>query len=350
MQKSLLTLAVLGAFAATASAQTNVTLYGIADAAVGMEDVDEPGADSSMMIYSGVQSSSRIGIRGSEDLGSGLKVTFNLEAGLDIDDGDAGTPFWGRRAVVGLAGGFGEVRLGRDYTPGYMAIGTTDVMGLGLFGNWLAFGANGGVTSRASNGVHYTSPSWSGFTLRAMYATGEADDTPGNPKGDGDVWGLSGVYVSGPLTVQGYFQTLEFDDGSGLDTVNTDQYGIGGQYRFGAFRVALNYGVADEELAAGGSIEHEAIGIGLGAKLGQGEVLFNYIRQEFDTPGSPEADSIGIAYVHPLSKRTNVYASYGRLSNDNGADLALRSAGFGVGGGVANAEPQAFAVGIRHRF
>src|SRR5690606_7696962 len=114
-------------------------------------------------------------------------------------------------AVVGVAGGFGEIRLGRAYTPGFTAAGTTDVMGYGLFGNWLTFTAqNGlvagtagatnlnGITTRASNGLHYTSPNWGGFTLRAMYATGEADDVVA-PSNSGDMYGLSGVYAAGPL-------------------------------------------------------------------------------------------------------------------------------------------------------
>jgi len=350
LKGKVLLLTVLGAYAGVTWAQTNVTLYGIADAGFGVADTDAPGADNSAMVYSGVQSSSRFGIRGSEDIGSGLKVIFNLESGVEFDTGAAGSAFWARRSVVGLAGSFGEVRLGRDYTPGYTAMGTTDVMGLGLFGNWLVFGSNGGITNRVSNGLHYTSPVWSGFTLRAVYATGEADDSPGRPKGAGDLYGLSGVYASGQITAQAYFQSRQRADAAGTDTVDTDEYGVGGQYRFGAFRVALNYGRADVELPAGGSVEHEAIGLGLGAKVGTGEVLFNYIQQELDSAGKPEAKSFGIAYVHPLSKRTNLYATYGQLKNENGADFALRAAGFGVGGDVPNAQPKAFALGIRHRF
>jgi predicted porin len=345
MKKSLLALVVLSAFAGTASAQSNVTLYGLADVGIGMADTDEPGSSNTVNVFSGVQSSSRFGVRGSEDLGGGLKAMFNIEAGVDFDIGSASSQFWGRRAVVGLAGSFGEVRLGRDFTPGYLAAGTTDVMDLGLFGNWLDFSDNGGITKRASNGLYYTG-TFGGLTLRAMYATGEADGANA-PKGAGDVYGLSGVYASGPLTLQAYFQTGEFDNGTGA-TDNVDEAGIGAQYRFGAFRAALNYGMAETDLPGGG-VNHEAIGLGLGLKLGEGEVLFNYVQQEVDLAGDPETKSFGIAYVHPLSKRTNLYASYGQLKNEGGADFSLRSAGFGVGG-TANADPQAFAVGVRHRF
>lgn len=346
MKKSLIALAVFGAFAGTASAQSNVTLYGLADLGIGMADSDEPGSSNTVNVFSGVQSGSRFGVRGSEDLGGGLKATFNIEAGVGFDTGSASSRFWGRRAVVGLAGSFGEVRLGRDFTPGDSAVRRTNVMDLGLFGNWLDFGDNGGITKRASNGLHYTG-TFGGLTLRAMYATGEADGVNA-PKGDGDIYGLSGVYAGGPLTLQAYFQRGEFDNGAG-GTDNADEYGIGAQYRFGAFRAALNYGMAETDVPGGGAVEHEAIGLGLGMKLGEGEVLFNYIQQEVDLAGDPEARSLGIAFVHPLSKRTNLYATYGQLKNEGGADFSLRAAGFGVGG-TANADPQAFAVGVRHRF
>ncbi|HRO60840.1 MAG TPA: porin [Burkholderiaceae bacterium] len=355
MKKSLLALAVIGAFAATASAQTNVTLYGIADAGIGMADRDGA-SDSHVNVFSGVQSTSRFGVRGSEDLGSGLRATFNIEAGVNWDTGDADSSFWQRRAVVGLAGGFGEVRLGRDYTPGFTAAGTTDVMGYGLFGNWLTYTAGGlahgglnGITTRASNGLHYTSPNWGGLTIRAMYATTEGDDTVGNAKGD--IYGVSGVYANGPLTVSAYYQYLEAAVAGTTDNNEVNQYGIGAQYRFGAFRVAANYGMADTDFAAGGgSQEHEGFGIGAGMKIGTGELLVNYIHQEVDSAGDPEADTWGIAYVHPLSKRTNLYASYGQTGNDNGGQFGLRYSQAQVSPNGTNADVKAFAVGIRHLF
>ncbi|MCM5572435.1 porin [Burkholderiaceae bacterium FT117] len=346
MKKSLLALAILGAFAGGAAAQANLTLYGIADVGIGMADTDGPGSDSAVNVFDSVQSSSRLGIRGSEDLGNGLKAVFNIEAAVNYDTGAASSRFWGRRAVVGLAGGFGEIRLGRDYTPGRSVIGKTDVMDLGLFGNWLTFSDNGGVTSRASNGLHYTGK-FGGVTLRAMYASGEADNVS-TPSGDGDMVGVSAVYEGGPLTVQGYYQSREFDNGTG-GTDSADEYGLGAQYRFGGIRVALNYGMADTDQPAGGSVEHQAIGLGLGAKLGSGELLFNYIRQEVDAAGDPEAKSFAIAYVHPLSKRTNLYATYGQLKNEGGAAFELAKASGSVGG-AADTTPKAFAVGVRHRF
>ena len=90
--------------------------------------------------------------------------------------------------------------------------------------------------------------------------------------------------------------------------------------------------------------------IGAGMKVGSGEVLFNYIQQELDTGAKPSAKSFGLAYVHPLSKRTNLYATYGQLKNEDGGAFGLRYAQSGVPAAGANADPSAFAVGIRHMF
>ena len=401
MKKSLLALAVLGAFAGAASAQTNVTLYGIADVGVGMSDKGGD-SDSFLTVFSGVQSTSRFGIRGQEDLGGGLAATFNIEAGVNWDNGDADSSFWQRRAVVGLKGGFGEVRLGRDYTPGFSAAGATDVMGYGLFGNWLTFTAQGigtsalqnvgvpvgdsavfsgvttGIDTRASNGIHYTSPAFGntkcaavpaptecgafsgGLTFTAMYAAGEADGSINttnqllsNPEGNGDMWGGAVVYRGGPLTLQGYYQTREFNNLAG-STGDKAQYGVGAQFVFGQFRIAGNYGYVEADTNRGFTAEKTGYGIGAGMKIGAGEILVNYIWQEFDSNlaagVTPQSDTWGLAYVHPLSKRTNVYASYGQTANDDGAQTGINYSQSSVAASAANADAKAFAVGVRHLF
>ena len=116
MKKSLFTLAALSAFAAGAYAQSSVTLFGIADAAV--RQVKNGSAGSQKQLASGSNATSRWGLRGVEDLGGGLKAGFHLESQINFDTGTAdANKFWGRRATVSLMGNFGEVRMGRDYTP-----------------------------------------------------------------------------------------------------------------------------------------------------------------------------------------------------------------------------------------
>ncbi|MCO5101310.1 MAG: porin [Burkholderiaceae bacterium] len=355
MKKTLLAVAVAAALPAAAFAQTNVTLYGIADAGVGFVDTDAAGADAAMVVNSGYQSTSRFGIRGTEDLGSGLKATFNIEAGVNFDTGTTDAAgFFQRRAVVGVAGGFGEVRFGRDYTPAFSAAGSTDVMGYGLYGNWLTFTAGaGGITTRASNGVHYTG-NFSGLTVRAMYATGETNDAAVGPlagdKDANDAWGLSAVYGGGPLTVQGYYQEVNNGAGDALK-----QAGIGAGYKFGAFRVTLTYGVADGDGTAApfaGVDKVQALGVGAGIKLGTGELLAQAIQIKGDAvAGSdPKGTSFGLAYVHPLSKRTNLYATYGMMRNNSTASFASFASANTAPAGAAGADPQAVAIGVRHLF
>jgi len=115
--------------------------------------------------------------------------------------------------------------------------------------------------------------------------------------------------------------------------------------------VAASYGMADAELPVGGSVEHDAWSVGVGARVGTGELLFNFVRQQVDRAGDPKAKFFGIAYVQPVSKRTNFYASYGQLDNDDGADFTLRaSASRTAVGGTVDGEPRAFAVDILHHF
>jgi len=370
MKKTLLAVAVAAALPAAAFAQTNVTLYGIADAGIGFVDTDAAGADAALVVNSGYMSTSRFGVRGTEDLGGGLKATFNLEAGVSYDTGGTDAAgFWQRRAVVGLAGGFGEVRLGRDYTPGFSAMGTTDVMGYGLLGNWLTYTAQGGISTRVSNGIHYTG-TFSGVTIRAMYATGETNDAATGPmsgnKDIDDAWGLSAVYAGGPLTIQGYYQEVNggpLNAGTGIfnssatgDSVK--QMGIGAGYNFGAFRLTLGYGIADADgnatvtTMAGDKLQ--ALGLGAGIKLGTGELLAQVIQMKVDNPVNglrdPKGTSFGIAYVHPLSKRTNLYATYGMMRNNDNAQFAVLASDNRASAGALGADPQGFAIGIRHLF
>lgn len=344
MKKSLLAVAVAAALPAAAFAQTNVTLYGIADVGMGMLDNDAPGGDSTMFVESGVQSTSRVGIRGTEDLGGGLKAMFNIEHGMQYDDGTSdanGAGMWQRRAVVGLSGSWGEVRLGRDYTSGFSAAGATDIMGYGLYGNWLTFTAgSGGITTRASNGIHYTSPAIAGgLSIRGFYSFGHsAAETPDN-KPDG--YGLAGVYQGGPLVAQLYYQELNDAVGDA-----TKQMGLGGGWNFGMFRVTGAYG--QSETPAG--VKTKAFGVGGGVKLGAGEFLAQVIQLERDVAGDPKGTAWGLAYVHPLSKRTNLYATYGSTRNNSAGAFPVMGSDQMVGAAAAGSDPSAFAVGVRHMF
>jgi len=356
MKKTVLVAAVAAMFSSTALAQSGVTLYGIADAGIGWHDSGASGKSSTIVVDSGYHSASRFGIRGAEDLGNGLKAIFTLEAGFSIDTGAADSDprniggkdsvFWHRRSVVGLAGRFGEIRLGRDYTPGFLSAVTTDALGYGLLGNWLTFqtGAKG-ITSRVNNGIHYMGR-FNGITLRAMYADGEQV----NPRGAGDIYGLSAIYAGGPITLQGYYHKVKDSAENGIQ-----QFGFGGGYRIGAMRITLNYGTSDNDPAISAMTGIDKVrGLALGGtlKIGAGELLAQVIRLKADADigGNRKGMSLGIGYTFQLSKRTNVYATYGMMSNDSNAAFPLFSSGPTIAPRNGGDDPKGLAVGIRHRF
>jgi predicted porin len=178
MKKSLLALAVLGAFAGTASAQSSVTLFGIID--LGYRNVENHDTSQSQMSQDGINSS-RLGVRGVEDMGGGLRAGFWLEGAINPDTGTPSGQTWQRRSTVSLIGNWGEVRLGRDYTPGFWNTTIFDPFGtngVGSFLNMAAAAPDGSAGNnlyvRASNSVGYfLPPNLGGFYGQVMINAGE---------------------------------------------------------------------------------------------------------------------------------------------------------------------------------
>ena len=179
MKKSLLALAVLGAFAGVASAQSSVTLYGTLD--VNGRYVKADGRDRSLTQGTDGINSSQLGFRGVEDLGGGLKAGFVLLAGVNPDSGTTNAKFFNRRSTVSLLGGFGEVRLGRDYTPTFWNMTIFDAFGTNGLGSSLNTRQlyNG---TRQDNAIGYFLPSnLGGIYGQAMVGAGEAGGSGDRP-------------------------------------------------------------------------------------------------------------------------------------------------------------------------
>lgn len=211
MKKTILALAVLGAFGGAAHAQSgSVTIYGAVDASLSYVNKISTGGKetgSQMALDSGLMKGSRLGIKGSEDLGGGLKAVFTIENGFNVDTGEAGQKgtLWGRQATVGLSGNFGTILAGRQ----------KDV--LDDVGSITSPGDFGGVVSRVhslnldrtngervNNSIRYNTPNLNGFTGSVIYGFGEQ---AGNT-GAGQSFGLGGTYANGPLNIGlGYFQS-----------------------------------------------------------------------------------------------------------------------------------------------
>jgi predicted porin len=321
-----------------AHAQTNVTVYGIMDAAVAIEDSDAPGEKRRTVINSGNQSSSRLGFRGTEELGNGLKAIFNIEAGVALDTGAADSALFGRRSVVGLQGGFGQVTVGREYSPIASIAGATDVFGQGFYGsNLSAFTANR-LTRRLSNSVNFKSNPMSGFSLLAAYSAGErATEGP-----SGSLMGVALEYANGPFYVGAGYHQLER-----LATEDDKEVAFGAGYKLGDFDLKANYLAADQ---AGANNKFEQVNVGAAYTMGANKFFVNLQRNEIEN--GARGNAWAVAYSYALSKRTNVYTSYGAMRNNETGVFGLNSSSTNVtpAATALGADPTAFTVGVRHAF
>ncbi|MEZ5661673.1 MAG: porin [Burkholderiaceae bacterium] len=311
MKKSLIAVAVAAALPAAAFAQSNVTLYGIADVNIQLNNsAANGGAGSSTSMTSGGQSGSRWGVKGSEDLGGGLSAVFNFESAIGADDGTGNDQFT-RQSRVGLKGGFGELRFGRQYTPIFWSAIPYDFTGYGLQNNHLAIAGSG---VRWSNEIEYRN-AFGPLQLIVGYAP---DETPG---GGEDMFGVGLNYNGGSWGVGfGYH-----DEGNNKKIMH-----LGGKVALGALSLGLNYGSSDLG-AAGGAGDRTDIWLSAGLKVGSAGNVFLQLLDKSVEGGNDQMD-IGLSYTHNMSKRTNWYATLGMDRIKNADD------------------PRTIQVGIRHKF
>ena len=348
MKKSLIALAVLAASGA-AMAQSSVTLFGVVDAtyAYGSGSV----ANKSQLTNSGYNSS-RLGFRGVEDLGGGLSASFWLEAGLNNDNGTGGVTntnnqaatstggglVFNRRSTVSLNGGFGEVRLGRDYTPQFWNLTVFDPFGTNGVGTTQTLNSSlgGPTTIRASNAIGYFLPgNLGGFYGQAQYYMGENLSNTANKK-DGNGLAARVGYANGPINAALAFSETKYLAG------NIKSWNLGGQYDLGMAKIMAHY---SEDKISGGN-DGKGFLIGGLVPVGAGEIRLAYSTYKVDTVGAdPRTNKIALGYVHNLSKRTALYATYAHLTNKNGASQALNGAVTGV-----NSNSNGYDFGIRHSF
>jgi predicted porin len=329
MKKSLLALAVLGAFAGVASAQSSVTVFGVVDLSL---DYTKNGGTKIKSMDSNQLSSNRIGFRGVEDLGNGLSAGFWLEAGMNNDLGTGAATGGGlefnRRSIVSLMGNFGEVRLGRDYTPTFWQFAIYDVFGanglgeglnlsnLNTVGN-LGSGVPAGLDVRANNAVSYFLPSnLGGLNGWLQVAAGEAG--PGRSE-----QGALG-YAAGPVAATVAYGITKNNINGAPDL---KEGSIGATYDFGVIKL---YGLINEtKFDPTKLLTYELSG---GVPIGLGAVNFSFTHAKFS--GQPagsttyvgSADQFGLQYLYNLSKRTTLYTGMGYVKNKSGAAFFTNTA------------------------
>jgi predicted porin len=336
MQGKLLAVALCAAFPLAAMAQSNVQVYGVLDAAVAKEDTGAPNG-SRTVVNSGNQSSNRFGFKGTEDLGNGLKAVFNIEGGLAVDTGAGDSALFGRRAVVGLSGGFGSILLGREYTPIADVAKETDVFGQGFYGSNLNSFGSGRLTRRISNSVNYKSNSMAGFKVGAAYSAGETSTGP-----SADLMGFSAEYAGGGFYVGAGYHVFER-----LAAGDDKEMIFGAGYKTGAFEIKANYMAANP---TGANNKFEQVNLGAAFTMDAHKFFANVQANELEN--GAEGKGIAIAYSYSLSKRTNVYASYATLSNNATGVFGINAASTSVAppATAPGADPKALSLGVRHSF
>ncbi len=344
MKKSLLALAALTAFAGVASAQSSVTLFGIVDlSAVSVKN----GTQSQKLLASNQLSSNRLGFRGVEDLGGGMRAGFWLEGAMNNDDGTGtatgGGQNWQRRSTVSLMGGFGEVRLGRDYTPSFWNYTIFDPFGTNGPGSVLnlvsTLGSGATTLVRANNTIGYFLPAMGGLYGQVQVAAGEG--VPGNKYLGGRVG-----YAAGPVNVAvAYGKTAK--DG-GLADDYTD-FNAGGSVNLGFLTVIGQYSKRDF-LTRDQKTALVAVTVPVGAGLLKASYAKSSGAQGTNTSDF-DADQFAFGYQYDLSKRTALYATYSALDNDGTAAAGSR---FTIGTGLAQTRggdnSKGYAIGVRHSF
>lgn len=346
MKKSLIALAAVAASGA-AFAQSSVTVYGVVDTSIayvkGAENV-------SGMLNSG-NATSRLGFRGVEDLGNGLKANFVLEGELAPDTGasnDKGDSLnFKRQSTVGLAGSFGEVRLGRALTASYNAVSRYDMFGAVGLGSTLAWnGTQTGYQNRSNNMISYISPKFSGFGVGIDYGFGEQKENR-----TARYAGIGATYDNGPLSLGlGYDKANNGLAVTGTEDLTTWQ--LGGSYDLSVVKLAAFYKETKyKEIATGDSEKLKTWNLGVSAPVGAaGVVKASYNNYKW-SDSSEKAQQFSLGYVHNLSKRTALYGTYAFLKNkDNGNTFGLNGAFTGVNGADDSGKMHGLQVGVRHAF
>jgi len=300
MKKSLIALAVLG-FAGAAMAQSSVTLYGVADAGLGK--AKSAGETKVNMQSAGTMNNgtSRLGVRGVEDLGGGLKAGFNFETGLSLENGNtstAGAGFWGRAANLWLGGNWGTFQMGRTLNPSFYGVAAWELTGTANYsvvGN--TYGYVGGA--RNSSEFSYKTPDFGGLSAKLGYIM--KADNGGNAK-----WDLNVIYANGPIA-------------AGLSANKTKGqkvgYALGGKYNFGNFAVAASY--SDNHKVRRG------FSIGGTANFGAASVTLDLTRDTKNLAGKKYTNGL-LEGKYALSKRTFMYAAYLRHDGNNNYGLGVR--------------------------
>lgn len=347
MKRDLLAAAALLMIAGQAFSQSNVTVYGILDTGVMYQSKTAGGAGSGFILLDGSLSPSIYGFRGTEDLGGGLKASFNLEGGFSTDTGTFGNSsggIFGRAANIELSGGFGSLKAGLQFSPFFLTLIASEPRGMAQFGSQLIPYLNEfGITGMFErNALVYTTPNLNGLSASAEYAFGEV-------AGDNS----RGRHVSASVSYTGssflvnsaYFRANDTATGG----VDAKGWTVGGGVTFGDLATKIAY--TRYERPALGTNPVKVISVGASYPLTPALVVNGGIYSIRETGSSnSKAMLYGFGATYSLSKRTSLYTQLGIADNEGSMQIGL----------AANAQPSfavptgtttsALNIGVRHTF
>lgn len=325
----------------------NVTVYGKARLSADSTD------DGAKHVTRVSESDSRLGFKGKEDLGNGLKAIFQIETSVSLDAGasSSGSLFGaGRNSYVGLESGIGSAVLGIHNSPYRDATGKLDPFEESMadynsiIGNISGNGTTSEYNRREPNTVNYWSPQWNGLQFKAQYRFDE------NAATEEDRYSVSGTYENGPLFASVSHETHQGEGGGGAHDTHGNKLGLG--YTVGeATKLGFVYENLSEQGAAS-AFDRNAWYVSLAHKIGSNTLKAAYGRAgDHDAADDSGADLFAVGATHHLSKRTEVFGLYAVTRNDNQAAYHL---GSGTNGVTAPSAPgqdvSSFSVGINHNF
>lgn len=387
MKKIILATFALGTLTNAAHAQSSVTLYGVVDAGISYVSNSATGSGATaghsrlVKFDDGVAQGSRWGIKGTEDLGNGLKALFDLENGFNVGTGalGQGSSEFGRQAFVGLSqNGVGTVTLGRQYSFSTDFVGQYTTGAMTPAGNY-AYHINDLdqlTSSRISNAIKFTSANFSGLTFGAMYGFSNQAGAFAGSSGTGGssrAYSFGANYAQGPFGIGAAYTYISFP-GSASPTAFTVNLanvnlasgtakslrtaGIGAKYLFGPATVFGNWtNTRIEGLTGAASTLNN---FELGGKYSFTPALSlgaGYTYSKLSDATSGKWNQVNLSLDYALSKRTDVYVLgiYQKASGSNGgvpvqAEIGSSTSYFGTSSGAGSDKQFAARVGLRHRF
>ena len=361
--------------APAAFAQSSVTIYGVVD----LDGQYLSGHSKQVLVTSGGQSGSRIGFKGTEDLGSGYYTDFVLEGGLNVDTGGSGQggQLFGRQALGALRTPFGTASAGRQYSSIYFQTGdfsefanvslgaTTAVIG-GFAGGYepIRGSANNAATStatgselngspaRVNNSFRYTTPTLEGVKASFLYGAGEVTGDTGGAR----LFDMSVRYTNYGLDAYVSYVTDKADNASATPNLKTNVgiVTVSAAYTIAAFKIEGGYLSLNDKRPA--DLDGKGFWVGGDFKTGQNVFRAQWVRNDPNAKNVAlgKTNAYGVGYEYDFSKRTNLYTSFTRFENDKSASgTFVGRVGGSVPAGLTTATDRSvseFVLGVRHSF